>query len=836
MVRKKVGVAKNSKDIERKLKESEEKYREMIEMSPDGILMINNKGFVISCNNTFYKLTGYSEKEIVGKRITQISTIPKASSLKNIKFFTSLLREKATSPFEFEWVHKNGSKHWGELYISRIKRGGKVLGLQVIARDITKQKIANNDLKESEEKYRNIVELTPQGIISVNLKGIVTSCNKSYLKQAGFSENEIVGKHFTRIPTVQKRDIPRYLKLFASIMRNKKPKSFEFEWNNKNGDSRLGNIHVGLIKKHGKLIGMQVFINDITENKKINEKMRDSSIYLDMMADAMMILDAETRLIRVNKAFSELWGYVPEEVYGKSAFEMFTKEELSKHKKEMEIAIKTDKRRVFETIALTKNKKKITVSVNATVLKDGKGKPRNFIALFRNNTKEKEAMEMIKNSEERLRILFENAPDGYYIMDLRGNFIDGNNVAEKITGYKKEELIGKNFSQMGLLKKSQIPMALKNLAQNALGKPTGPDEYTMRRKDGTDIDIEIRTHPVKIGNKTFILGIARDVSERKKSEEELQKLASVVRYSKELVNVSTPDGKMIFLNDFGGNMLGIDPKDVRKHTILEVIPDECMSIVKTDLLPKLIKGGTWEGDLKYKNLKTGKLTNVHAIAFSIKDPDTREILYLANVSQDITERKKAAEVIKKERDRAHKYLDVAGVIFVALNNKGEVNLINKKGCEVLGCRQNEIIGKNWFDKFVPERIRNDTKSVFQKLMRGDVESNEYYENPIIRRNNEEKIIAWHNIILKDEKGKITGTLSSGEDITEKKIKEDIIKKRTEESEKFSRLSVGRELKMIELKKKIRKLEDILKKHGIEPDYKNDTDDGSSIEGGENNDK
>ena len=138
------------------------------------------------------------------------------------------------------------------------------------------------------------------------------------------------------------------------------------------------------------------------------------------------------------------------------------------------------------------------------------------------------------------------------------------------------------------------------------------------------------------------------------------------------------------------------------------------------------------------------------------------------LQQEILRCKRTEEALRQERDRAQKYLDIAGVMFVANNAKGEVTLINRKGSEILGYEQKEIIGKNWFDSFLPVRIREDVKTVFNGLMAGDIEPSEYHENPVLTKGGEERIIAWHNTVVKDDKGNIIGTLSSGEDITDRK--------------------------------------------------------------------
>ncbi len=145
-----------------------------------------------------------------------------------------------------------------------------------------------------------------------------------------------------------------------------------------------------------------------------------------------------------------------------------------------------------------------------------------------------------------------------------------------------------------------------------------------------------------------------------------------------------------------------------------------------------------------------------------------EEIIIEGISIDITDHKRAEEALKKEKDRAQRYLDIAGVMLVAINTDQEVILINRKGCEILGYKEEEIIGRNWFDHFIPEPDRNSVKAVFSKLVAAEIEPVEHFENSVLTKSGMEKIIAWHNTIITDEKGRITGTLSSGEDITERK--------------------------------------------------------------------
>jgi len=132
----------------------------------------------------------------------------------------------------------------------------------------------------------------------------------------------------------------------------------------------------------------------------------------------------------------------------------------------------------------------------------------------------------------------------------------------------------------------------------------------------------------------------------------------------------------------------------------------------------------------------------------------------------VTEQKRAEQAVQRERDRAQMYLDIAGVMLVALDVEGRVTLMNRRGCEIVGLEQHQVLGRDWCDTFVPERDRRHVKEVFANLMAGEVEPVERSENPVLRADGAERLIAWHNRRLQDEEGRIIGTLSSGEDVTE----------------------------------------------------------------------
>jgi PAS domain S-box-containing protein len=242
--------------------------------------------------------------------------------------------------------------------------------------------------------------------------------------------------------------------------------------------------------------------------------------------EAINITTPDTVMIYTNDAMDELFGYKKGELIGKqvSILNAGPAQEAKEVPKPIVDAIK--KKGVWEGEIHNKRKDgtEFTSLAIITALTDKNGKIINYISTQHDITERKRAEEALRSSEERLKILFDFAPDAYYLNDLKGTFVDGNKAAEKITGYKRSELMGKSFLKLKLLSPKQIPKAAKLLAQNVLGKPTGPDEFTFIRKDGSRIALEISTVPMKIKGQTLVLGIARNITERKRAEEERERL------------------------------------------------------------------------------------------------------------------------------------------------------------------------------------------------------------------------------------------------------------------------------------------------------------------------
>src|SRR4030043_66061 len=206
----------------------------------------------------------------------------------------------------------------------------------------------------------------------------------------------------------------------------------------------------------------------------------------------------------------------------------------------------------------------------------------------------------------------------------------------------------------------------------------------------------------------------------------------------------------------------------------DVLNKECHQVLKGDLCkdecPVKTAMETGKTVFSYEIMitnKAGKKIPVNVATSALRSRNN-EIIGAVENFRDLTKHKGLWAKLREERNRAQQYLNIAGVIIIAIDAQGLITLINKKGCEVLDYKEEEIIGRNWFDLSVPEKVREKRKATFRKVMAGEEKEEEDYENTIITKSGEEKMVSWHNTTLVDEKGLIIGTLSSGEDVTKRK--------------------------------------------------------------------
>lgn len=264
--------------------------------------------------------------------------------------------------------------------------------------------------------------------------------------------------------------------------------------------------------------------------------------------------------------------------------------------------------------------------------------------------------------------------------------------------------------------------------------------------------------------------LERVQAEDQQNQEELRRSEarwrSVVENAPLFIAVVDESGSMQFLNHFRP---GFDPAMVVGRPVYDFLQPEYHDVARKSLQQVFQTGepASYEcSGAGPEGTVSEYVTDVGPVILDGK------IIAATLISRDLTDRKRAERAQQQERNLARQYLDVAGVMMVALDEGGNVRLLNRKGCAVLGYDEEDLLGKNWFDTCLPQDIRAEVRWVFKQFVTGEAAFAEYYDNPVITRSGEERIITWHNAVLRDERGAFLGTLSSGLDITDRKRAEE----------------------------------------------------------------
>jgi len=243
-------------------------------------------------------------------------------------------------------------------------------------------------------------------------------------------------------------------------------------------------------------------------------------------------------------------------------------------------------------------------------------------------------------------------------------------------------------------------------------------------------------------------------------ELELRKISDVLPAPVARVNVNQ---HYLFVSAAYERWFGKQPKDVVGHHVSEFVSEEIFSKV-SPYFDRALKGET---DTFEITNKTASGETLYGQVTVVPDYDNSgSVCGFYTVFADITERTLAEKELKKSQQQAKDYLNVAAVMLISLDTSGNITLINQKGCEMLGLHEQDILGKNWFDNFLPVSDIEQVKTVHKQLMAGDNESFEQYENLVKTGRGDERLYSWKNSLLRDGAGRIIGVLSSADDITE----------------------------------------------------------------------
>jgi PAS domain S-box-containing protein len=374
--------------------------------------------------------------------------------------------------------------------------------------------------------------------------------------------------------------------------------------------------------------------------------------------------------------------------------------------------------------------------------------------------------ERLRSSEDRLRILFEYAPDAYYISNLEGVFIDGNKAAEDLIGQPRNELIGKLFTDFDLLAPDQIARAASILAQNAERIPTGPDELTLSMKDDHNVVVELRTYPIEIRNQSLVLNIARDVTERKRAGKALEE--SEKRYRSLVDNLLSgicilQDGEVKFVNQWLLDKSGYTREEFVGQPIEKFIhPDDLQ-------LSAEVIARRYEGDISPRPpmrviTKSGTVYWTEALGTIIEYEGRPAIL--SNLT-DITDRMQAERTLKESEQRYRSVVErVLDMIVTIDAETGGLTSANDYTEELLGYSREELLDANSFLEFIHPDDRERMATAFGDQFQKGIAST-LLPFRILKKDGNFIHVEERGSVLRDDHGKPFLYLGVMRDITER---------------------------------------------------------------------
>jgi len=246
-----------------------------------------------------------------------------------------------------------------------------------------------------------------------------------------------------------------------------------------------------------------------------------------------------------------------------------------------------------------------------------------------------------------------------------------------------------------------------------------------------------------------------------------QHLSSLLAAIPNGVQETNLDGVITYSNPKHHEILGYPPGELIGMTVFDLVhaPAE-KDKLKNHLKQIISEQATPSSYISISRRKDGSPVSTQIDWAYLRDENGKLTGFVSLIT-DVTEQQTLQDKLRKERDLAQHYLDVAQFMIVALNSDGNISLINRKACDVLGYSADQLINQNWFKLCLPENVQEPVSQYFKKLMRGDTEPVEFYQNAIITAGGEERLIDWHNTLQHDASGNVCGTISSGEDVTEK---------------------------------------------------------------------
>ena len=768
-------------------------FEGLLEAVPVALIGVDPSGAIRFANHHAELLFGYDHDELVGQPLETL--VPE--SLRTVHLahressFSNSLTRSMGSGLDLSGRHRDGTKIPVDISLSHLDT---VDGPLVIAsvRDMTERKKAEA-VRFRANRMSAVVEFSGEAILSSTLDGIVTSYNRAAEHVFGYTEHEIVGKSGSLLSPKDGAD--EASAILATIRTGQPVMDFETIRVRKDGTLFPVSLTVSPIFDHdGTVVGTSAIARDITSQKQAFDAAQRMAAIIENSDDAIIGKTLDGVLTSWNPAAEKMFGYSSNEILGKP-FGLLSPED---RRHEM-TAILTKIRagqvvERLETTRLRKDGTAFTVSLTVSPIHDPNGAIVGASTITRDVTKQRQAF-------EAARSMIESSLDSLVSINPEGMITDVNEATVKVTGIPREELIGTAFSDY-----FTDPEKANAIYQLVFEQGMAVDyPLTMRHPDGTLTEVlyNAAVQRDSVGNVLGVFAAARDVTEARQAFESAR---SMIESSLDSLVAISPEGMITDVNDATVKITGIP----REQLIGTAFSNYFTDPEKANAIYQLVfeQGMAVDYPLTMRR-PDGSLTDVLYNASVYRDASGK-VLGVFAAARDVTKQRQAGA------QYARSLIEAGLDPLVAISPEGKITDVNEATVTVTGIPREQLIGTAFSDYFTePDKANEGYQRAFAQ---GSVTD---YPLTIRRPNGTLSEVLYNASVYRDEAGVVLGVFAAARDVTEQKLAQSELAKqakelnRLAELERFQRLTVGRELKMIELKKEIESLRRLVQTDGGE---------------------
>jgi len=500
---------------EEALKESEKKYRQLVETMQEGIWLIDKDSNTSFVNPRMAEMLGYTVEEMLGKPIFSFMD---ERGVEIAKTGIDRGKENITEQMEFELIRKDGNRVYSTLVAIPITdEKGNYVGSLASVNDVTDRKRAEDRLRSSKSKYSNYMANAPDGVFVTNEKGRYLEANRAACLMTGYKEEELLQMSISDLLSVE--SLESGLANFRRLIETGKSKG-EGQFNHKDGSKRCWLVDTVKLSQT-RYLG---FAKDVTERKEVDAQLQKNTRLLQNVIDHSQYFiyakDLDGRFIMASKSLALFFGQqTHEDLLGKTSHDFLPKSTADKHRaNDLDVMAQQTHIQFEETVEIGDGL--LTFISTKFPLLDVEGKLYAVCGASVDITERKAMEEALRKSEEKYRGIFDESIAAIYIFDNKKNFIDANQAGLELLGYSREELLN-----MGITDVDADPVIVLPAHQELLsGGRLINYEHKLRRKDGTVVTVLNNSMPLTdtYGNVIGMLSTLFNITDRKRTEEELQ--------------------------------------------------------------------------------------------------------------------------------------------------------------------------------------------------------------------------------------------------------------------------------------------------------------------------